>query len=339
MPTTKKRRFRSRRIAGIVFGYVPPDAREDEKDVLVEVKSVARALKNLGYQPVRFPATLDISHLLDRIKQVKPAFLFNLVESLHGYDRLSYLVPSVFDACGIPYAGVNGDAQICTTNKLIAKAVLKGNSIPTPGWQNCTDIIANGLKLRFPVIVKPAASDASFGISDNSIIKNKNELKRMLSRLSGKETSEYFAEEYIDGREFNVSVISDFNGSPLVLPPAEIIFQGFPRGKPKIVVYNAKWAADSYEFSHTPRTFSFPASDKPLISALQKICRSCWQVFGLNGYVQVDFRIDKKGRPWVLEINGNPCISPDAGLTAAATEAGISYDGLVERIIANLNNA
>jgi D-alanine-D-alanine ligase len=195
------------------------------------------------------------------------------------------------------------------------------------------------MKVQFPIIIKPCASDASLGISDNSIIQDKNALLKKLARCSRAMKHDLFFEEYVNGREFNVSVISDFNGAPRVLPPAEIIFCNFPKHKPRIVGYKAKWAHGSFEFSNTPRTFDFPSTDRALIQSLKKLSLSCWQVLGLNGYARVDFRIDNQGRPWVLEINGNPCISPDAGLVAAASKAGITYDGLIARIIANLNNA
>jgi len=339
MHPLKRNRKRPSKIAGIVFGHVPPTAPLDEKDVLIEVDSVAQSLKRLGYKPVRFPATLAVSDLLARIHRTKPAFLFNLVESLQGHDRLSYLVPSVFDAEKIPYTGVSGDAQIITTNKLIAKAILASHAIPTPQWQSCSDIAAQGIKIRCPVIIKPCASGASLGISDASIINDKNALLKESMRRSKAGRNEFFAEEFIDGREFNVSVISNFDREPSVLPPAEIIFHNYPKHKPRIVGYKAKWAENSFEFSNTRRTFDFPSADGTLIQSLKKLSLACWKVFGLNGYARVDFRIDRLRRPWVLEINGNPCISPDAGFVAAATKAGIKYDGLIDRIIANLANA
>ena len=125
-----------------------------------------------------------------------------------------------------------------------------------------------------------------------------------------------YAEQYIDGREFNLSVLASPQG-PQVLPPAEIDFSGFPPGKPRLVGYRAKWEEGSFEFQHTPRRFDFPAEDGPLLDRLRDLALGSWRVFGLRGYGRVDFRVDEAGHPWVLETNTNPCLSPDAGFYAA----------------------
>jgi D-alanine-D-alanine ligase len=118
-----------------------------------------------------------------------------------------------------------------------------------------------------------------------------------------------------------------------VLPPAEIDFSAFAPGKPRIVGYRAKWAEDSDEYRQTPRRFDFPASDRTLLDRLSDLARACWNEFDLRGYARVDFRVDREGRPWILEINANPCLSPDAGFAAALQQAGIEYSAAIARIV------
>ena len=142
----------------------------------------------------------------------------------------------------------------------------------------------------------------------------------------------YFAERYVEGREFNLSLLADAGG-PQVLPPAEINFSRFPAGKPRIVGYRAKWKADSPEYHATPRRFDFAPADRPLVDALAELARSSWQCFALRGYARVDFRVDRQGRPWILEINVNPCLSPDAGFAAALDRAGIPFSQAIARIL------
>jgi len=142
----------------------------------------------------------------------------------------------------------------------------------------------------------------------------------------------YFAEQYVEGREFNLSLLADAGG-PQVLPPAEIDFSRFPAGKPRIVGYRAKWKADSPEYHATPRRFDFAAADRPLLDGLAELARSSWQRFGLRGYARVDFRVDHQGCPWILEINVNPCLSPDAGFAAALGRAGIPFSQAIARIL------
>jgi D-alanine-D-alanine ligase len=147
-----------------------------------------------------------------------------------------------------------------------------------------------------------------------------------------------YLEAFVDGREFNLAMLSDGTGKgiPQNLPPAEIRFIGFPKSKPKLVGYKAKWAEGSFEYENTPRSFEFPESDRPLIKLLESVSRSCWELFDLYGYARVDFRVDANGRPWVLEINTNPCISPDSGFIAAASQAGLGIDEVVRRIVSDI---
>ena len=107
----------------------------------------------------------------------------------------------------------------------------------------------------------------------------------------------------------------------------------YPPGKLKMVDYRAKWDEESFEARHTRRSFLFPPSDTPLLNRLEDLAKQCWHLFDLRGYARVDFRVDGGGRPWVLEINANPCLSPDAGFVAAGGEAGLTYRQMVDRIL------
>ena len=120
-----------------------------------------------------------------------------------------------------------------------------------------------------------------------------------------------------------------------MLPPAEIDFSAFPPGKPRIVGARAKWEEDSFEYSNTPRKFDFATGERRLLDELQELARLSWHSFHLRGYVRVDFRVDAEGRPWILELNANPCLSPDAGFAAALQRAGIAWETAVARIIAD----
>ena len=138
----------------------------------------------------------------------------------------------------------------------------------------------------------------------------------------------YFAERFIDGREFNLSLLGG-----KVLPPAEIDFSSFPAGKPRIVGQQAKWEQDSFEYQQTPRIFDFASHDQPLLDRLRRDARQCWKVFDLNGFARVDFRVDQDGQPWILEVNVNPCLSPDAGFAAALQRAGIDFETAIQQIL------
>jgi D-alanine-D-alanine ligase len=180
------------------------------------------------------------------------------------------------------------------------------------------------------VIVKPVWEHGSVGITESSV--HENVSGRRLASLLPDEDGDVFAERFVAGREFNLSLLAGPNGVD-VLPPAEIVFQGEWEDVHRIVGYAAKWCDDSFEARGTPRRFDFAASDTPLLHMLSETATDCWRLFGLRGCARVDFRVDGHGRPWVLEVNANPCLSPDAGFMAAARRAGLTPSTVMSRIV------
>jgi D-alanine-D-alanine ligase len=190
-------------------------------------------------------------------------------------------------------------------------------------------------------IIKGVWDQGSRGIDDDAVVRNIEpaELRRRLADRAARSGQSCFAERFIEGREFNLSVLGGAGGFQ-TLPPAEIEFRDFPPDKPRIVGHRAKWDEDSFECRNTCRTFDLPAADASLLARLRDLAARCWTLFDLRGWARVDFRVDAAGEPWILEVNANPCISPDAGFAAALERASLSYDDGIRRILedARLNN-
>ncbi len=317
----------------ILHQKIHPDASEDEKDVLTQRDEITISLKKLGFEAAVMEMTPDIEPVRDGLLKIKPWKVFNLVESLFGYDRLMCVAPALLDSLGLSYTGSGTEAIVMTSNKTTAKRIMQTANIPTPP---CYDIIRS-LKTGIPAgtyIVKSASAHASAGIDEKSIIKITEDLNIdiVFKDHSARFQSENFIELFIDGREFNISILDSPDG-PEILPHAEIIFADYPEGKPRIVDYRAKWKQDSFEYKNTVRRFDFNDEDKPLLKSLDNYALRCWEVFGLSGYARVDFRVDGSGEPWVLEVNTNPCLSSDAGFMAAADRKGISPEQVIQRIL------
>jgi D-alanine-D-alanine ligase len=320
------------KTAAIVHSDVGPYAPADEKDILVEVETVSVALHSLGYTVVCIPFYPDIARVIEHLKKVKPVFIFNLVESIRGSSSLIHLPILLFEYLNIPFTGSGSEAMSLTSSKVLCKQILSFHNIPTPPWQSVSSIIDEGLKLNAPCIIKPINEEASVDITDTSVFHEKENLLKKIDTIPPDKKKNYFVERFMNGREFNISLISDGN-EVKVLPPAEILFKDYPPDKPRIVGYEAKWIADSFEYSHTPRTFEFSREDETLLSSILSISKRCWDAFGLKGYARVDFRTDEEQNPWVLEVNANPCISPDSGFIAACNNAGIKpYSEIIRRI-------
>jgi D-alanine-D-alanine ligase len=227
----------------------------------------------------------------------------------------------LLESLGLSFTGCSASALALTSDKPLAKRLLASAGIATPA------AFAPGIETgRW--IVKSVWEHASLGLDDGAIVAAASAaqaLERRRAELGG----DWFAEEFVPGRELNVSLLAGRTG-PRVLPVAEIRFDAFPADKPRIVGYAAKWDVDSFEYRNTPRSF---AVEPELAAVVGRLALDCWALFRLDGYARVDFRVDDRGVPWVLEVNANPCLSPDAGFAAALSEAGIEYGAAIATLL------
>ena len=323
----------------ILYGETLDGAGKDEQDTLVQVEAIDRTLRQAGHRVTPVTLSLNLREAADRLRQLAPDAVFNLVESVAGQGRLIHLGPALLDALKLPYTGARTEAMFLTSNKLVAKDALRAVQIPTPERFTLHDAQSDRRIPRRRYIVKSVWEHASVGLSQASVIETEQaaDLRQALERLRADSGGEGFAEAFIDGREFNLSLLAGRDGVE-TLPPAEIAFEDFPADLLKIVDYRAKWDEASFEYMHTVRRFDFPPEDDELLAELQRVAVRCWNAFGLRGYARVDFRVDAERQPFVLEINANPCLSPDAGFSAAAARAGLSYRQVVERILNETEN-
>lgn len=317
----------------LLHNAVSPDASAADRDVLVQAATVGAALAELGHETLLVPCTLDLASAAERMRQLDPDAVFNLVESLDGSDWLAGLVPALLTRLGRPYTGCSTEATIFSAHKLLAKQRLAEAGLPTPAWFS----VGQALRSADPPdawILKSVTEHASFGLDEDCVLRGltPDAVMRRLEEHTVRLGGQCFAEAYVAGREFNLSLLAGPNG-PQVLTPAEIDFSAFPAGKPRVVGQRAKWAEGSFEFENTPRRFDFPAEDRPLLDELARLAAAAWRLFDLAGYARVDFRVDASGRPWILEVNSNPCLSPDAGFYAALTQTGIPMAEAVRRIL------
>lgn len=315
----------------VVHGTVPADAPPDERDVLVEVETVVAALRGNCHEVETLGIGPDLREAARRLRTADPDVVFNLVESLDGRGDLIAVVPALLEHLGLPYSGCPAHAILLTSNKLTAKAAMRAAGVSTPAWLPAEAALA-AARFDQPYIVKSVWEHASIGLGDASVVTSATALAEAIRSLQAEVGGPVFCERFINGREFNISMLETGNG-PWCLPPAEIVFDGWPDGRPRVVGYRAKWDETSPEYRSTVRRFEFPAEDRSLLGRVVAVARRCWDVFGLHGYARVDFRVDGSGVPWVLEVNTNPCLSPDAGFLAAAARAGFGEDRVVSELL------
>jgi D-alanine-D-alanine ligase len=299
--------------------------RPDEIDTLVAAEAVAAALAALGYETEIIGLGLDLT-VIEALRSRRPLLVFNLVDAVRGDGRLAPMVPALLEGFGLRFTGASTSAWLETLSKIATKERLRSRGLPTPDWSEDGQGLASGTN----VIVKPVWEHGSLGIDASSVVRGADAARLIAERTFRYHTA-HFAEGFIEGREFNLALIGSDSGVD-VLPIAEIVFEGLD--EPQIVGYDAKWTPESQAYIGTPRRFGVEREDKPLAAELSKLALACWTLFGLSGYARVDFRVDAQGSAFILEVNLNPCLSPDAGFAAAAAEAGLSYPNLIGRIVA-----
>lgn len=316
----------------IFHSKLGPNPPADELDVLQEAAFFEEGLKQSGIEYITLPFDNNLDTNTETIRSFKPDIIVNLVETINGDGKLVHLAPALFEHLSVPFTGCSSNAIYVTSNKLLSKNILKLRGVNTPAYFQGSGVFdAKFAGKKF--LMKSIWEHASFGMDEHNPVFI-DEAEVIFERLRQKNANkkDFFAEEYIEGREFNVSVIGNGN-EPVVLPVAEIRFIDFPMEKPRIVGYRAKWDEDSFEFKHTVRNFVNENKASQLIGRIRDICLQCWEIFDLRGYARVDFRMDNKGNLFVLEINANPCISHDSGFVAAATQMGLSHRNIISRII------
>ena len=315
----------------VLHSDIAPDAPPEELDTLIAAEAVSRALAEKGHGVAK--AAFRGDTLAGVLELESPDLVFNLVESVDGKGALATQAQRSLRDLGMKFTGTSGEAMDFTNDKPKTKQKLRDAGLATPDWAEGPPWIGlEGSELPTGKwIVKSALEDASLDLDDGCVVDAEAVPARAAASIA-RHGGRWFAEAFIDGREFNIAVLGP-KGRPRILPMAEMIFADWPADKPRIVGYDAKWADGSVASRHTVRRFGVETREPQLAAAIRAACGKVWEIFALCGFVRVDFRVDSEGLPLILEINANPGIAPDAGFAAAAEEAGMSYEDLIEEIV------
>ncbi|HEY4303251.1 MAG TPA: ATP-grasp domain-containing protein, partial [Gemmatimonadaceae bacterium] len=261
---------------------------------------------------------------IEKLRRGKFDLAFNMCEGIDGVATLESAVIAVLELFKIPFTGASSYCTAICLHKPVINGVLEKNGLPIPRFAS----LRRGdplVSVGYPAIVKPAAEDASLGVEQRSVVRNMRQLAERVGAML-ELWDEVIVQRYIDGREVNVGILGD-----AVLPIAEIDFGKMPRGRWRIVTYQSKWAPGSVDdVGGVPRCpAKLPAR---VANETRRVALQAWKIAGGAGYGRVDMRIDANGQPWILEVNANPDIAPDAGLARMARVVGIEYPALIRNI-------
>jgi D-alanine-D-alanine ligase len=300
--------------------------------VVEQVDAVVAVLAEAGYNVSTVITSSDVNQLIDKLRDEKPDLIFNFCESIEGDSSQEMNVAGLYDLLKIQYTGSDPLTLGSCLNKVRGKEILTFHKINVPSYRvfNSPDEVSRK-KVGFPAIAKPIHEDASIGISNASVIYDRDHLQALLAEQLRKFRQPILVEQFIDGREFNVAIVG--NDEVVALPVSEIDFSTMPTGYHHIVSYEAKWMPDSVEYKSTVPIC--PAKiNRRLEQKIQNTAIRAYQAMGCRDYARVDMRVDKTGNVFVLEVNPNPDISPSgSGFARSATAFGWSYGQLINNIV------
>jgi D-alanine-D-alanine ligase len=303
-----------------------PHPTEDELSILESLDAVDGAVCDLGHTPLWIPVQPRVDSWIDLLAHSSVDVVFNLYEGIGGDSTNEVRVAGIVELMGMRMTGCNAETLGLARRKDRVNALLRNAGMPVPDWAT---VEVKRRKLywdKFPAIVKPSAEDASIGITQRSVAKNRRELAKAID--AAENFDRVMVQQFIDGREFNVGIVGK-----VVLPVNEIDFSKMPAGAWPMLSYAAKWDVGSAEDLGSEARCPAEITEEQA-TTLQDLAAEAWRLVEGRGYGRVDFRMDDQGRPFILEVNPNPDLAPVAGLTRMARSQGWEYAELIQRIIA-----
>ncbi|MCX6790617.1 MAG: ATP-grasp domain-containing protein [Candidatus Gribaldobacteria bacterium] len=313
---------------------------EDEPEVNGEAvgqlslaQIIEKTLKERGYRTAIFDFN-NIEKVIKELKTKNVDLIFNACEKINNSIQLKPHVAALLDILQLPYTGSSPFALSLCRDKIQSKKLLAYHGIPTPKWDYVYSIDEEvDETLKYPLIVKPSNMDDSFGITNESVVTDKEGLQREIRKIVEQLHCPALIEEYIDGDEYDVPILGNDEDDLQVLPLSRAIFKDMPLGKWHIITNEMK--ISSQPLTEWGITLQRPPKniDKKLETLITEIALDTYNILECRDYGRVEIRVGQDGNPYVLELNANPPLVPSSSISDVAQLAGLGYEELLEKII------
>jgi len=314
----------------ILLYDVDPDWTPTEQDeARHDAARLEVALRDCGYRVVSVQVCDTDLHAVLEPFDPRRHIVLNWCEQLPGQAHSEGGAAMIIESFGYVYTGSSPEVLMLSEDKCKVKERLLSRHIATPRWMLVDESRKTSWSI-FPAIVKAAWEHGSTGLSLNSVVMNPLELNRQIARMQREVAGPVMVEEFIEGREFHVTVWG--NGHISLLPPVEIDFSAFEDLRSRLFTYDSKFRSRSAHYrkirKRRPDDLSAAASRK-----LARVCKAAYRAIGCRDYARIEVRW-RRGVFYVLDVNPNPDISQDCCMAFAAEQAGISYGGMGSRLLA-----
>ncbi len=315
---------------------VPPDSVEGLTDAeLVRVRTdfdVYHTLRHLGHD-VRFLGIADdLRPLREAIDDWKPHVCFNLLIEFHGVGVYDAHVVSYLELLKTAYTGCNPRGLLLARDKALSKKILAWHRIRVPAFV----VFPKGRRVRrpkkvgFPLIVKSTVEEASWGISQASIVSSDDALAERVDFIHRNVGSDAIAEEYVEGRELTIGVVG--NQRLETFPVWEMFFGDLPEGNEPIATARIKWNW-AYQKKIGLETGRAKGLGEELEREIARVAKRVYRALDLSGFARMDLRMDRDDKVYVIEANPNPDLSSDEDFARAAQKAGYDFEKLVGKVL------
>ena len=296
-----------------------------------DIEIMRKALGDEGFETEAINLEDKYTTLHRVLTRTPPDVIFNLVEVFNDSPWDEFKVAGLYELLKIPFTGAPAITLGICQRKMLTKQILMANGIPTPRFKKYgKNNIPQRHGLKYPLIVKPAREDASTGIENESVVTNREDLLKRVEHIIEDYEQSALVEEYIDGRELNVSVLGDTD--PVPLPISEIDFSEVPPHLHKIVSYQSKWDP-THESYHTAYPVCPADLPKATTRRAHQIALGAFRVMGCRDYARIDIRLGKNKKLYVLEVNPNPDLAAEVGFMRSAEEYGLSFGDALKEIV------
>ncbi len=294
------------------------------------VHDVQNALLSLGHAPKLLAVHERVHDLLTELEKQQPDLVFNVCETFADDYRLEVNVAAVLELARVRFTGSGTAGLLLAQDKILTKRLLEYHEVLTPNFLTFDGEAFEAFgRMNFPLIVKPARSDASIGIGQHSVVNDWDELTKRVRDIRKNLNDEALAEEFIDGREVYVGVIGTPQ-RPEILPVVELDWGNWDPNVPRVSDRLVKFGDIGDDH---PYIFIATDVSPELQARIERSALLAYRALKIRDYARVDFRISAKGEPFVLEVNPNPYLEKDSELAMAAEHRGLSYTDLIEAII------
>lgn len=303
--------------------------KEAEEDTELSAREVREALAAKGATATLVPVTEDT--IPETVAAITADLVFNLIEwtgvdtpyAMRTFDELL--------ARKLPYTGTTKENYRDTCDKLIIKRLCRQFGLPTADWQEfVTGDEPIDAAFTYPAIVKVSSEHSSVGIGKDSIIRSATDLRRVVTERIARFHQPVFAETFLSGREFQVTILERANG-PIVLPPAEIVYA--ENTEVPLLTYESRWNETHADYSNS-RVLLAELSPE-LSETLIHICKKAFTTMGFRDYARFDIRCGQAGKPYFLELNSNPGLGDDDeyGMTLSYKAMGMRFSDFIWEIV------